>query len=163
MALDAKEFAIAEIAYAAINKLDKVLFLSKIKALPFADATTAELELMCGNIASAEQYFIQKGFILRTILLNLELFRWKRALELAEKYNAKFAGINVENVRPAKSMGESIDDNETPMDNNVSLIHLVLACRQNYLKSKGKSENIKEFQALFNEVRCIRYMEKYDY
>ena len=169
MALEAKEFAIAEIAYAAINKLDKVLYLSKIKALPFPEASSAELELMSGNITDAELSFLQKGFVFRAILLNLELFQWKRALELAEKYNAKFSGITVEGSTILKSNDEPIEDNQVPFDNNVSLIHLVLACRQSYLTSKRKTETIKEFQALFYEVRVYliektynKYYNKFD-
>lgn len=153
MALDAKEFEVAEIAYAAINKLHKVLFLSKIKALPVQEAVSAELELMWGNIDGAEQYFLQKGFILRAILLNLELFRWKRALQLAKKYNAEFAGITIENGLGVKARGESIAESDVPQDNNLTLIHLVLACRHNYLKTKDKQEKLKEFEALFNQVR----------
>jgi len=150
MAIEAKEFPIAEIAYAAINKLDKVLYLNRIKTLPSTEASTAELELM-SDITDAEHHFLQKGFVLRAIMLNLELFHWKRGLEIAQKYNDKFAGIRVENVKSSANV-----DNVEPHGSLVTLIGLVLACRQNYLRIKRKAETIKEFEILFNEVGRTR-------
>lgn len=153
MTLEAKEFQTAEIAYAAINKLDKVLYLNRIKSLPHQDAVTAELEILCGNLKGAEQFLIQKGFVLKVILLNLELHQWSKALKLAEDKNVKFNGIVVKSFRQNNNFND--DDDETDkFDENfkVDLIHLVLACRQHYLKSRNKQETIKEFKSLYNEV-----------
>lgn len=147
MTLESKEFQISEIAYASINKLDKVLYLNRIKSLPNKDAITAELEILCGNIKGAEHYLTQKGYYLRVILLNLELHQWIKALKLAEASNSKFAGIIVEKRESA------IEDEMGKLNENmVDLINLVLSCRQHYLNSKNKKETIKEFQTFYNEV-----------
>lgn len=152
MALEAKQFEVAEIAYAAINKLDKVLLLGKIKALPVAEAAAAELELLCGNISGAESIFLQRGYLLRAVMLNLELYRWRRAIEISQQYGSKFVGLKV-----VRSEGKAVEEEDDQVENSggdgtVTLLQLVLACRQNYLKNRQKMEKMEQFQTLFNEV-----------
>jgi len=127
MALHARQLDIAEMAYAAVNKVDKVLYIQKIHLLKDKEAKNAEIALICGNIKEAENILIQSGFVLKAIILNLELFKWERALELALKF-----------------------------DKDNKYVELVQAFRQKHLQRVGKEETIKKFEQLSNEVsiRC---------
>lgn len=86
MAAYAKEFATAEIAYAAIDEADKVHFIQHIKDLPSKEAQNAEMALFCGQPQDAEGILLQGGLIFRAIMLNITLYNWDRALELAVKH-----------------------------------------------------------------------------
>ncbi|WAR28818.1 IFT80-like protein [Mya arenaria] len=70
MSAYAKELNTAEIAYAAIQE----------------DARNAEMALLCGNPQDAEAILLQAGLIFRAIMLNIQLYNWDRALELAVKH-----------------------------------------------------------------------------
>ena len=128
MALHGRQLDIAEMAYSAVNKVDKVVYIQKIQKIKDKNARNAEIALICGNIREAESILIQNGFILRAISLNLELFKWERALELALRYDK---------------------------DNN--FVELVLAYRQKYLERVGKNETIQSFRQLFNEVNTFSH------
>ncbi|XP_078484074.1 intraflagellar transport protein 80 homolog [Ciona intestinalis] len=86
MTLKEKDLATAEIAYAAIGEVDKVEYLKHIKSIPSKEVRTAEITLLSGSVNEAEAILIQGGFIYRAIQLNLDLFHWERALELAVKH-----------------------------------------------------------------------------
>lgn len=148
MALEAKEFGTAEIAYAAVNKLDKVLYLNSIKALgsKSVELRNAEHELVCGNVEGAERMLLAKGYVVRAVMLNLELFRWKQALSIATANNAKFQPIE---------LADSGNLDDEAHSNVVDLVHLVLSCRQHYLTSRDKSESIPEYVAAFDEVSSV--------
>ncbi|XP_065889257.1 intraflagellar transport protein 80 homolog isoform X3 [Dysidea avara] len=86
MACASRDLATAEIAYAAINEVDKVYHLRKIKELSGQERRNAELALFCRQPLQAEAIYIQAGMIFRAIELNMTLFNWERALELAIKH-----------------------------------------------------------------------------
>ncbi|XP_002738919.2 intraflagellar transport protein 80 homolog [Saccoglossus kowalevskii] len=86
MAAYAKELNTAEIAYAAIDEADKVEFIIHIKEIPSKEARSAEMALFCGNSQDAEGILLQGGLIFRAIMMNIELYNWDRALELAVKH-----------------------------------------------------------------------------
>uniref|UniRef100_H2ZBZ1 Anaphase-promoting complex subunit 4 WD40 domain-containing protein n=1 Tax=Ciona savignyi TaxID=51511 RepID=H2ZBZ1_CIOSA len=86
MTLKEKDLATAEIAYAAIGEVDKVEYLKHVKSIPSKEVRRAELTLLSGSVNEAEAVLIQGGFTYRAIQLNLDLFRWERALELAVKH-----------------------------------------------------------------------------
>lgn len=86
MASYAKELNTAEIAYAAIDEADKVEFIIHIKEIPSKEARNAEMALFCGNPQDAEGILLQGGLIFRAIMMNIELYNWDRALELAVKH-----------------------------------------------------------------------------
>lgn len=44
------------------------------------------MALLCGNPQDAEAILLQAGLIFRAILLNIQLYNWDRALELAVKH-----------------------------------------------------------------------------
>ncbi|PVD18640.1 hypothetical protein C0Q70_21190 [Pomacea canaliculata] len=86
MATYSKDLNTAEIAYAAIREVDKVQFISNIKDIPVKEARNAEMALLCGNHADAEALLLQAGLVFRAIMLNIQLYNWDRALELAVKH-----------------------------------------------------------------------------
>lgn len=86
MSAYAKELATAEVAYAAIDEADKVQFIQHIRELPSKEARAAEMALFCGQSSDAEGILLQANLIFRAIMLNIQLYNWDRALELAVKH-----------------------------------------------------------------------------
>lgn len=86
LAASAKEIAPAEVAYAAIEEIDKVQYLASIKAIPTAEGRNAEMALFCRQVDEAESILLQAGLLYRAISMNCKIFRWERALDLAIKH-----------------------------------------------------------------------------
>ncbi|GIX75579.1 intraflagellar transport protein 80 homolog [Caerostris extrusa] len=85
MSIALKDLKTAEIAYAAIKESDKVECIQYIKKLPLKDLQTSEMALLSGNTKEAESVLLAGGLTFRAIMLNLRLYKWDRALELATK------------------------------------------------------------------------------
>lgn len=86
MATAYKELNTAEVAYAAINEVDKVQYIHYIKEIPLKEARMAEMALMGGHISDAESILLQSGLHFRAIMLNLTTYNFERALQLAIKH-----------------------------------------------------------------------------
>lgn len=86
MAASARDLNTAEVAYAAINEVDKVQYIAHIKQLASAERRNAELALFCHQPMQAEATYLQAGMIYRAIELNITLFNWERAMELAVQH-----------------------------------------------------------------------------
>lgn len=86
MAVNAKRLETAEVAYAAIREVDKVEYLSHIKDMPNKEVRAAKMALFCGNFGEAESILQRAGFIYHIIQLNMDLFEWERALDVAIKH-----------------------------------------------------------------------------
>lgn len=86
LAACAKEIASAEVAYAAIEQIDKVQYLATIKKIPTVEGRNAEMALFCRQVDEAETILLQAGLIFRAINMNCKIFRWERALDLAIKH-----------------------------------------------------------------------------
>ncbi|XP_024390089.1 uncharacterized protein [Physcomitrium patens] len=82
----AKELSVAEMAYAALDEVDKVHYIIYMKDLPCEEARQAELMLFRRRSEEAESILLQAGLTYRAISLNIRLFNWDRALELALSY-----------------------------------------------------------------------------
>ncbi|XP_071949361.1 intraflagellar transport protein 80 homolog [Antedon mediterranea] len=85
MAAYAKDLSTAEVAYAAIDEADKVQYILHIKEIPLKEARNAEMALFCGNAQDAEGILLQANLVFRAIMMNINLYNWDRALELAVK------------------------------------------------------------------------------
>mmetsp|Transcript_43977 Transcript_43977/g.71548 ORF Transcript_43977/g.71548 Transcript_43977/m.71548 type:complete len:763 (+) Transcript_43977:114-2402(+) len=83
MAMNAKELNTAEVAYAAIDEVDKVQYVLHIKEIPTVEGRNAEVSLFMRKPEEAEAILLQAGLIFRAIKLNITLYNWDRALELA--------------------------------------------------------------------------------
>mmetsp|Transcript_39014 Transcript_39014/g.38632 ORF Transcript_39014/g.38632 Transcript_39014/m.38632 type:complete len:501 (+) Transcript_39014:753-2255(+) len=86
MSLYCRELDTAEIALASIDEVDKVQFINYIKELPSEASRNSALALYCKKITEAEQILLQAKLYYRAIKMNIKLFRWDRALDLAIQY-----------------------------------------------------------------------------
>ncbi|XP_062833582.1 intraflagellar transport protein 80 homolog isoform X2 [Anolis carolinensis] len=86
MAVSNKDMNTAEVAYAAVGEIDKVQYISSIKDLPSKESRLAHILLFSGNIQDAETLLLQAGLIYQAIQVNINLYNWERALELAVKH-----------------------------------------------------------------------------
>ncbi|CAK9221469.1 unnamed protein product [Sphagnum troendelagicum] len=85
-AIAARELNCAEMAYAALDEVAKVQFILHVKRLPSEESQQAELALFQRQPEDAESILLQAGLTYRAIKLNLRLFNWDRALDLAIMY-----------------------------------------------------------------------------
>ncbi|KAM7106908.1 intraflagellar transport protein 80 homolog isoform 3-T5 [Ciconia maguari] len=86
MAVANKDMATAEIAYASTGEIDKVQYINSIKDLPSKESRMAHILLFSGNTQEAETLLLQTGLIYQAIQVNINLYNWDRALELAVKH-----------------------------------------------------------------------------
>ncbi|XP_069474564.1 intraflagellar transport protein 80 homolog isoform X1 [Ambystoma mexicanum] len=86
MAVASKDMTTAEVAYASIGEVDKVQYINAIKDLPSKESRMANTLLFSGNIPDAETVLLQAGLIYQAIQININLYNWERALELAVKH-----------------------------------------------------------------------------
>merc|ERR1712100_839309 len=87
MALNGQELNTAQVAFAAIDEVDKLQYVLYIKDIPSAEGRAAELALFRRRPEEAESILLQAALYYRAIKVNIRLFNWERALELAERYN----------------------------------------------------------------------------
>jgi len=85
LAIAERQLDAAEIALATIGELDKVQYICMIKEIPSSEGRNAELALYRGAPDEAEEILLQTKppLIYRAVDLNIRLFRWERALNLA--------------------------------------------------------------------------------
>lgn len=86
MAVANRDMTTAEIAYAAIGEIDKVQYIKSIKDLPSKESKMAHILMFSGNINEAELLLLQAGLVYQAIQININLYNWERALDLAVKY-----------------------------------------------------------------------------
>lgn len=82
-AMDAKEFPVAEQAYTALDQADKVQFINDLKNITSEVVRQAEYAMFRRQFDDAESILLHSGLIYRAIKMNIRLFQWDRALELA--------------------------------------------------------------------------------
>ncbi|XP_074600679.1 intraflagellar transport protein Oseg5 isoform X2 [Brevipalpus obovatus] len=122
MASQNRNLQVAEIAYSAINKVDKVLYMQEINGMSDKSARNAEIALVCGNLKEAESILVAARFILRAIQLNLDTYNWDRALELMNNH-----------------------------DRNQKYVPVILYHRKKYLERFNKRENHPTLKKLSEE------------
>lgn len=83
MSIYCRELNTVEIALAAIDEADKVQFINYIKDLPSEPSRNAALALYCKKVNEAEQILLQARLYYRGIKMNIKLYRWDRALDIA--------------------------------------------------------------------------------
>merc|ERR1712166_933018 len=80
MAINGQMLDTAEIAFAAIDEVDKLQYILYIKDIPSAEGVAAELALFRRRPEEAEQILLTAGLHYWAIKLNIKLFNWERAL-----------------------------------------------------------------------------------
>jgi intraflagellar transport protein 80 len=85
MALSGRHLDTAEVALAAVKEVDKLQYILYIKDIPSQEGRAAELALYNRSPDEAERILLQAAppLVYRAIKLNIRLFRWHRALEIA--------------------------------------------------------------------------------
>uniref|UniRef100_A0AAV2J5C6 Intraflagellar transport 80 n=1 Tax=Knipowitschia caucasica TaxID=637954 RepID=A0AAV2J5C6_KNICA len=86
MAMASKELTTSEMAYAAIGELPRVQYIRFIKEQASKESCLAHMLLFGGQVAEAEAVLLQAGLVYQAIQVNIDLFNWERALELAVKH-----------------------------------------------------------------------------
>ncbi|PWA20251.1 hypothetical protein CCH79_00003920 [Gambusia affinis] len=86
MAMANRDLSTAEMAYAAIGELPRVQYINFIKEQPSKESSLAHMLLFSGHVQEAETTLLQAGLIYQAIQVNIDLFNWNRALELAVKH-----------------------------------------------------------------------------
>jgi intraflagellar transport protein 80 len=88
MALHGRHLDTAEIALAALCEVDKVEFVVHMKSIPSEEGRSAALALYrrCPDEAEAILLQAKPPLVYRAIKMNVRLFRWGRALEVAVKH-----------------------------------------------------------------------------
>ena len=83
MSIYCRELNTVEIALAAIDEADKVQYINYIKELPSEPSRNAALALYCKKYNEAESILLSARLFYRAIKLNIKLYKWDRALEIA--------------------------------------------------------------------------------
>ena len=86
MSIANRELDTAENSLASVNELDKVQYINKINALPSDASKNAAISLFSGKIKEAETILLTAKLYYRAIKMNIKLFKWERALEIALSY-----------------------------------------------------------------------------
>ncbi len=137
MAIKANHIETAEVALAALEEVDKVLFINKITKIPSAEGKNAAIALYMRLPEEAESILLQAGLIYRAIKMHIKLFNWNRALELAVKYKVHIDTV----IGYRRKYLESFNRQET---NQVFLQYDSLAIDWIAIKDKIRQEKQKE-------------------
>ena len=88
MALAKKQLDTTEIALAEVNEVAKLDYVQYIKSVPSEEGRQAEMALFKRQFDDAERILLQASppLLYRAIKMNLNLYRWNRALEIAVKH-----------------------------------------------------------------------------
>lgn len=83
MSISCRELNTASVSFAAIEEVDKLQYMNYIKSIPSEEGKNAELALYMRRPQEAESILLQAGLIYRAIHMNLVLYNWDRAIDLA--------------------------------------------------------------------------------
>ncbi|KAI9009520.1 WD40-repeat-containing domain protein [Gaertneriomyces semiglobifer] len=106
MAVHGQDLNTAEVAYAAIDEIAKVEYITYIRDMPSMEAQAAELALLRRQPQEAESILIAANLIFKAIRMWISLFNWDRALELAVKYKTHVDTVLYFRARYLKSLGK---------------------------------------------------------
>ncbi len=108
MALAKKQLDMAESSLAELNEVAKVEYIQAIKQIPSDEGKNAELALFKRQPDEAERILLQASppLIYRAIKMNLLLYRWSRALELALKYKTHLETVVAYRSRHLEEFGK---------------------------------------------------------
>lgn len=109
MALAKRQLDMAESALAELNEVAKVEYIQQIKQIPSEEGKNAELALFRRQPDEAERILLQASppLIYRAIKMNLLLYRWSRALELALKYKTHLDTVVAYRSRHLEEFGKA--------------------------------------------------------
>ncbi|RKO83675.1 hypothetical protein BDK51DRAFT_38038 [Blyttiomyces helicus] len=85
MAVFGQDLNTAEVAYAAIDEVQKVEYICYIRDIPSSEGRAAEMALLRRQPREAENILLAANLVYRAIRMWINLYSWDRALELAVK------------------------------------------------------------------------------
>ncbi|KAL5961867.1 hypothetical protein TSMEX_010180 [Taenia solium] len=91
LAMATRRLDLAEDAYAALNKPDKVEHIRNIREMASKEAQNAQTLLLAGQPKEAERTLLQADLQFSAMMISLAQFKWERALELASKNELSIA------------------------------------------------------------------------
>jgi intraflagellar transport protein 80 len=127
----------ADVALAALEEVDKLKYVNRIKNIPSTEGKNAAIALYMRLPDEAESILLQAGLIYRAIKMHVRLFNWNRALELAVKYKTHVDTV----IGYRRKYLESFNRQET---NQVFLQYESLAIDWIAIKDKIRQEKQKE-------------------
>jgi intraflagellar transport protein 80 len=83
VAVKSGELQTAEIAYAALEDVDKLRYMARVREVPSAEGRQAELALFQRRVDEAEKILLEAGLTYRAIEMHIGLHSWERAVKLA--------------------------------------------------------------------------------
>ncbi|XP_076654233.1 intraflagellar transport protein Oseg5 isoform X1 [Halictus rubicundus] len=137
MATDNKELSAAEEAYAAISRYDKVDYIQYIKSFSNKTQRLAEMALLSGDLLTAEGILLQNGLIAEAIRINIEVYNWNRALELAIRHKKQQEEV----LNARKKYLEVINKEET---NQSFLAYIATVTKVREVNGKNKNHVYEE-------------------
>ncbi|CAM9962929.1 unnamed protein product [Heterosigma akashiwo] len=111
MALHGNNLETAEAALAAVGEVHKLQYVLHIKHVPSVEGQNAELMLYRRQPDQAEAILLQAKppLVYRAIKMNVRLFRWHRALELAVKHKSHVDTVLGYRQRHLQALGAAED------------------------------------------------------
>jgi len=111
-AINKRQLEVAETAYAELNDIPKVEFLQRVQNQSSEDVRQADLLLFRRLPDEAERLLLQTSppLISQAIRLNVELFRWNRALELALKHRSFVEAVLAYRLQYLDEFGQTEHD-----------------------------------------------------
>ncbi|KJH48737.1 WD domain, G-beta repeat protein [Dictyocaulus viviparus] len=88
LATTAKNLYAAEIAYGALEEVEKVVMLAEARNHSNKEVREARMLLLAGKVSEADALLEKAGNVFQAIMLNIIMFRWSRAIDLAVKHNS---------------------------------------------------------------------------
>ncbi|KAK2964593.1 putative intraflagellar transport protein 80 like protein [Blattamonas nauphoetae] len=124
MSLEAKELNSAALAYSSLEDVEKVKYISHIKDTPTPEGKSAALLVFRRKPDEAEKVYLSAGLKREAVKLNVRLFRWQRALEIAKEAEGESGG-----------------------ESQVNLLEYCVGLRKRYLgMTHKKEEDLEEYQ-----------------
>ncbi len=111
MAIYHQDLDSAEVALSAVKEVDKLQFIKYIKGLESSEVRNAEMMLYKRCPAEAESILLQASppLVYHAIEMNIRLFKWERAMELAEKHKRHADVVAFHRRRFLKEFGRRED------------------------------------------------------
>lgn len=78
MSVYGQDLNTAEVAYAAIDEVHKVQYITQIREIPSLEGKNAELALLRRQPQEAESILLSANLLWRAIKMNIDLFNWDR-------------------------------------------------------------------------------------
>ncbi|CAI5455053.1 unnamed protein product [Caenorhabditis angaria] len=105
-----KNMFATEIAYAALQEDEKVSLINEIKEKSDKDVRQAMQIILTGRVGDAEVHLERNGHPFRAMMIDIQMFRWKRALEIALKNKQYLEVVMGYRQRYLKQLGRTEND-----------------------------------------------------